>query len=380
MSILEKLETDRRARILTVIGAIVIALLFTASDSWLRYSRIMACTNCKLDAPKPKLDPNSPTGYEHGLRVLLLPPVGVDGCQWIMHTQKMLAQGDWRIRYTDIDNSPDGREIHWSHGFIWWLIALGKLHASITDYPLAASVEAVSPYANTLIFVTLLATLPWLTYHHFGPIAAAGFAVAMGTVYTFYEYFMVGNADHHGIAAAGALVCSLLLAVGGAGWVKDSDVPNKDSGSRSGGKKPKKERFEYHIDPATAKRYFMGSAFAGSVSLWVSAATAVPRFSGLDWELSYRRFCLVGWNQKMSHDTSRNSGVAGGLSDALAPSFSIFSSIFLITWGCGWKSTIHSMRLPGLEVENFCADSRAGEVLGKSHGREMGLWPPWELP
>jgi len=227
-----------------------------------------------MGTPFPVLDPKSPSGYELGMRKLILPQVGVDGCHWIMHTQKLLQDGGWRIRFTNIDNSADGREIHWSHGFIWWLIALGNIHSSITGMPLPASVEAVAPYANTLLLVFLIASLPWVMYRRFGPIAAGGLALGLSSIYVFFEFFMVGNVDHHGIAAASALSCALLLAVGGAGWV---------SAERTLQAKPKqgKKTFEYMIDSKAARRFFIGSAIAGSAALWVSAATAVPTFFGI---------------------------------------------------------------------------------------------------
>ncbi len=279
MSYLSTIESNPKVRIWMVITAIAGTLLFVASDSWTRYTRILLCSEASMGTPAPQIDPTSPTGYEMGMRNVILPPVGTDGLHWIMHTQKLLQDGGWRIRFTDNDNVPDGREIHWSHGFIWWLIALGKIHSAITGLPLAASVEAVSPYANTLIFVAMIAVLPWILFRRFGPIAASGFAISLGTIYTFYEFFMIGNADHHGIAAAGALMCGLLLALGGAGWVVSEQIVDPQP-SRSKQKLPPKA-FEYAIEPQAARWYFIGSAIAGSVSLWVSAATAVPTFFGI---------------------------------------------------------------------------------------------------
>ncbi len=245
-------------------------------DSHNRYLRILTSMDGTMGTPNPKLDPNSPTGYELGMRRLILPQVGVDGCHWIMHTQKLLKDGGWRIRYTDIDNNPQGREIHWSHSFIWWLLLTGQIHSSITGYPLAASIESVAPYANTLWLAFLILGLPWVVYRRLGAIAAGGLALGMGGVYVFYEFFMVGNADHHGLAAAASITSALLLAVGGAGWIANVAVTQPKS------KKHNREPlFEYLIDAKTARRFFMGSALAGAVSLWVSAATAVPTFFGI---------------------------------------------------------------------------------------------------
>ncbi len=229
-----------------------------------------------MGTPFPSLDPTSPSGYELGMRKLILPQVGVDGCHWIMHTQKLLADGGFRIRFTDLDNSADGREIHWSHGFIWWLITLGHIHSTISGMPLPASVELVAPYANTLLLVFLIASLPWVVFRRFGPIASAGLAVSLSSIYVFFEFFMVGNVDHHGIAAATALTCALLLAVGGAGWVAvERPVPLKPKEAAA------RKTFEYLIDSKAARRFFIGSGIAGAAALWVSAATAVPTFFGI---------------------------------------------------------------------------------------------------
>jgi hypothetical protein len=280
MTLISTIESNPKLRLKMVILAITGTLLFIGMDSWTRYTRILSCTKASMGAATPpKIDPESPTGYELGMRNLILPPVGTDGLHWVMHTQKLLQQGGWRIRFTDNDNVPDGREIHWSHGFIWWLIALGTIHSTLTGLPLAASVEAVSPYANTLIFVAMIAGLPWILYRRFGAIAASGFAISLGTIYTFYEFFMIGNADHHGFAAAGALMCGLLLAIGGAGWV--AAAPDEEAKQPKTKSKSTIKVFEYVIEPDAARRYFIGSGIAGSVSLWVSAATAVPTFFGI---------------------------------------------------------------------------------------------------
>ena len=63
-------------------------------------------------------DPASLTGYQWGQRSQILSP---DGCHWVMQTQRMLADGDLRVRKADYDNHPDGREVHWSASMHWWL-------------------------------------------------------------------------------------------------------------------------------------------------------------------------------------------------------------------------------------------------------------------
>ena len=136
-----RVEMKNGRRVLAVVVAIGISWAFVLSDSATRYLRIITSMSCTMGTSLPNVDPTSMTGYELGMRRVILPPIGADGCHWIMHTQKMLHDGGWRIRFTDNDNAPDGREIHWSHSFIWWLIILGKIHSTITGLPLPASVE-----------------------------------------------------------------------------------------------------------------------------------------------------------------------------------------------------------------------------------------------
>ncbi|MDZ4849578.1 MAG: hypothetical protein SGI77_09800 [Pirellulaceae bacterium] len=276
--------------------AIVVAIAFVASDSWRRSERIAFISKVELSLPLPAVDENTATGYELGMRRLILPSVGIDGCHWVMHTQQMLANDDWRIRSTDVDNAPDGREIHWSHGFIWWLVGLGEIHSSISGLPLPASVEAVSPYANTLLLVLMIAFLPWCVRWRLGNIAAGGLALAMAGVYPFFEFFLVGNADHHAIAAAGSLVCVLMIALGGAGWVAQPVWPDTDDPLPL-----LRPIYNYEVDLRSARWSFIVSALAASVSLWASAATAIPTLIGI--AIGALISTLVFGNRRLSERT-----------------------------------------------------------------------------
>ncbi|MFZ4682193.1 MAG: tetratricopeptide repeat protein [Terrimicrobiaceae bacterium] len=255
-----------------VLVCIGIALALLGADSWARYAVIDITLNDSLGQPLPALSQDSPTGFEGGMRRVILPMVGADGYQWIMHTQKLLHDGGWRIRFTDQDNAPYGREIHWSHSFIWWLIGVGQIHSWVTGWPLPASVEAVSPYANTLLLVFLVLTLPWLVLRKLGSPAACALALGLTGTYLFYEFFMVGYPDHHGIAAAAALMCALFLAFAGGGWVSASSQEAFVDGSTC---------LEFGASPENARWWFGASALAGAVALWISAATAVPVFAGI---------------------------------------------------------------------------------------------------
>src|SRR5690349_12676598 len=47
------------------------------------------------------------------------PAVAVDAMTWVRHALS-LAEGEGpRLRYTHIDNAPEGREVHWNSGWAW---------------------------------------------------------------------------------------------------------------------------------------------------------------------------------------------------------------------------------------------------------------------
>ena len=273
---------SRRSRgVWAVLLCMAAALALLGADSWARYAVIDISLHGSLGEPLPALSRESPTGFEGGMRRVILPMVGVDGYQWIMHTQKLLHDGGWRIRFTDQDNAPYGREIHWSHSFIWWLIAVGKIHSLLTGWPLPASIEAVCPYANTLFLVILVLTLPWLVLRKFGAPAACAIALGLTGIYLFYEFFMVGYPDHHGIAAGASLACALFLAFAGGGWVRVRSEPDSAV-------------LEYGSTEKNARWWFGASALAGGIALWISAATAVPVFAGIG---IGAMLSLIFWNK-----------------------------------------------------------------------------------
>ncbi|MFM8364173.1 MAG: hypothetical protein ACKOAS_03390, partial [Verrucomicrobiota bacterium] len=37
--------------------------------------------------------------------------IAFDGYVWNRHAEKLFQNGDWRVRFTDMDNAPDGREV-----------------------------------------------------------------------------------------------------------------------------------------------------------------------------------------------------------------------------------------------------------------------------
>ena len=200
-----------------------------------------------------KSDPRSPTGYQFEQRSEMLSP---DGYHWVMQTQRMLAEGDLRVRQVDYDNHPYGREAHWSSSLRWWLSGLAWLWSAFGGSPMPVAVEQAAVWANPLLLLLLMSVVVPLVWRWQGGAAAALLALGMVTVAPFGDLFAFADPDHHGLVAACGMFTVLFLLLGGGGWA------NGDN-------------------PKPARRWFIASGVAGGAGLWVSSATQVPVLIGI---------------------------------------------------------------------------------------------------
>lgn len=225
---------------------------FVAWESTVRSRHLLgASATYGVTVDAPAASATSPTGYADGRRSQLLPTGSADTAHWIMQTQHLLANGEWRIRRVDYDNVPDGREVHWAGPLHWWLAGLAWIDHAVSGRPLGQSVEHAALYSGPVMLALLLIGVTPLLARRFAPLAAAVFLIGLVATFPFYLDFTAGYADHHGLVNICAMLTVLFLAVGSAG---------------SG---------------ASARRWFSASAIAGGGGLWISAATIVPVFVGV---------------------------------------------------------------------------------------------------
>ena len=217
----------------------------------------------------------------------------MDGYQWIAHAQRLLADGGWRVRRTDIDNYPAGREVHWSSGLIWWLLLLGRIGGggSVPGAGTGPALERAALYACPLLHVVFLLLLTLVAYRRFGAATASAVALALAMAPRFVEFFQAGYLDHHGLAAVAGVSRVLFAAAAGAGWVRHGSaeaVSPEDSVRRGSAEaisrtNPPDRRGASRgvLGEGTATRWIIASALAGSAGLWVSAASQVPILVGI---------------------------------------------------------------------------------------------------
>ena len=64
------------------------------------------------------------------------PAFAADAQVWVRHALA-LSEGDSnRLRFTTIDNAPDGRQVHWNSAWAWTILTAGKIHHLFTGLPL----------------------------------------------------------------------------------------------------------------------------------------------------------------------------------------------------------------------------------------------------
>lgn len=195
---------------------------------------------------------------------VFLNEIAFDGYVWNRHAEKLGEDGRWRLRFTDFDNAPDGREVHWNSAFAWYLRGLGEAHRAATGESLRNSIFRMSIWANPILLALAVAVFAPLAARRFGPLAGSIVALGMVWVPTFYEGFMPAYPDHHGLIALFQFGTLFGIAWAGAGWIKTS-ANDAD--------------FAPAPSFACARTGMILSAICGAAGLWVSALSLAILFA-----------------------------------------------------------------------------------------------------
>ncbi|MEX1118683.1 MAG: tetratricopeptide repeat protein, partial [Terrimicrobiaceae bacterium] len=186
---------------------------------------------------------------------VFLSEIAFDGYTWNRHAEHLGQNGTIRLRYTDLDNAPEGREVHWNSAFAWYLRGLGEVYRIVHPDTLRNSIFRMSIWANPILLVLALGIFSTLSARRFGPLCGTVIAIGMLAVPTFYEGFMPAYPDHHGIIAFALMGILFGIAWAGAGWVQGSGGTD-------------------FVPPRTLRQARHGmifSAICGAAGLWISA-------------------------------------------------------------------------------------------------------------
>jgi tetratricopeptide (TPR) repeat protein len=186
---------------------------------------------------------------------VFLDQIASDGYAWNHHAENIGKDGSWRMRWTHLDNAPNGRELHWNSAFAWYLRGLGEIYHANTGESLRNSIFRMSIWANPILLVVALVVFSTMSAKRFGPLCGSILVMGMVLVPTFYEGFMPAYPDHHGILSFALMGLFFGIAWAGACWVRpegnaDITVPSSFKQARQG---------------------MIFSAVSGAAAIWVSA-------------------------------------------------------------------------------------------------------------
>ena len=218
-----------------------------------------------------------------------------DPYYWVSFAQEMAETGHWRIRHTQIDNTPYGREMQWSQSFSWLLVFSGWVRHCVTGETMTKAIEGGSIWINPALLVFVTLGFSWLIYRRMGAMAASLFAVTLISVGNIGWTFHPFRPDHQGLHVAVAFGALFCLVLGGLGWVQVP--PPGGTASRSS----RRKHFQPLMltDRRSARRYFLGAGILTGLGLWIGATVQF-----------FNLVAIVGGCVAMVFLTSKRSGTA----------------------------------------------------------------------
>ena len=191
-----------------------------------------------------------------------------DAYYWITYARQMVETGQWRVRYTYVDNVPFGREVHWSQSVSWMLVAFGYVRHLLTGEPMYDAIERASIWVNPLLFVLFAIGFSWLISRRMGVAVGAFFMLTFVTLPDIHWEFHAFHLGHHGLHVAFSLGTVLCLVLGGLGWVtrRGTEAPVEGVGRRLRFFRP----FQL-LDRVEARRYFAAAGIFTGLGLWIGA-------------------------------------------------------------------------------------------------------------
>ena len=192
-----------------------------------------------------------------------------DGYYWVTFARQMVSNMDLRIRWTELDNVPPGRPVHWSSVFSWWLVLLGGLHAVFSGLPTYSAISSAAYYSGPVLMALFLSGVGWTVYRRIGNAAACVMVALLAMQPALLRDFGYGRPDHHGLHLICALGVVLLVVLGGGGWVLHGDAARNP--------RSKKQATDTNSDGGfalgfcQARHWFIASGIVGGCGLWIGA-------------------------------------------------------------------------------------------------------------
>lgn len=193
------------------------------------------------------------------------PSFAADAQTWVRHALTLAEGQQTRLRFTEIDNAPHGREIHWNSAWGWTIALAGKLDHWVNGTPLPRAVERMTLWVNPTVLLVLIVVVSAWTLRRAGLVAGTLVAAAMVGHPRMYEGFFPSYVDHHGILTVSVLGMFLGALLMGAGWWRPEGLGQPFLPGSA----------------AVARRSAVTSAVSGALGMWVSAASVLPSIAAV---------------------------------------------------------------------------------------------------
>jgi len=183
---------------------------------------------------------------------------------YFMRYAQSVARGETlRVRHTDLDNVPYGREVHWNSGWVWWLVAGGAVTSLLTGETLTQAIETWGLYAAPALLLLVFALVAWWITRRWGAAYAAALIFLLACLPAVMWDYGYARPDHHGMHNTAALLLVLGFIMAGGGWVASS--------RRQAVSAP---------DAVAARRAMLVAAAGAAAGLWIGATQQIFVLAG----------------------------------------------------------------------------------------------------
>ncbi len=189
------------------------------------------------------------------------PAFAADAQTWVRHALSLSEGKQLRLRHTDIDNAPTGREVHWNSAWGWAIAFAGMLDHWISGASLPEATERMTIWLTPFALMVFTVVISSWVARRAGALAGAVVAIAVVGHPRVYEGFFPCYVDHHGLLTMAVVAMSLGSLFMGAGWWKPT-APEA--------------RGIFPASPELARQAAVFSALSGAFGMWVSAASVIP--------------------------------------------------------------------------------------------------------
>ena len=172
----------------------------------------------------------------------------VDAYYWLSYAREIAETDAWRIRWTFMDNTPDGRPMHWSQSVAWLMIGGARLRSLISGGSTAVNLEAAAVWIQPCLHWLLAVGGAWLIFRPLGLFPALTWIVLVATSKSLFWTFHPFRPDHHSLQILCAVGQVGFLTRGGLGWHRRRDP---------------------------AGRWFVAAGLLGGMGIWFGATVGL---------------------------------------------------------------------------------------------------------